>query len=408
MSRTIKSVFDEICSGLVIDKNWATKLARFRLQFTLRNDEHIEFFGGNLFGVNVVRFTPSDRAFLFEELLETDELYVENELEKLPTIIKKFQVTSDAFNNACIWLLHRIKNEKDLDSKTQHQAMMDVGLIMNYRFFTSLIFGRFKYPANREVATLVYASLSRKFAIKRLGNWNAVFNERVSEIIAKNSIHYRTILYMDDDLAVRYAISDIQGRLRSMATLLMREHMLKSEENERITTSSSSMEHDGQVILKDRERSLSKYLDYIKSVVSDGPGFIKLELVSVIEQLMPTMPPKHFSQVLSYFVSNSNKINRKESDDILDATLIHAFGYLFQNRQLIRSTNDLPQILGRLKGTYSSSRNTDQDLMKLKTSLEKIVKRETRINHAGNIAAIRTGVLLYIVARSLTKEHYSS
>ena len=58
---------EEIGSQLKIDRAWVMKLAKFRLGFTLRNEDHINFFGGNLFGVDVVRFTQSDRDYIFEE-----------------------------------------------------------------------------------------------------------------------------------------------------------------------------------------------------------------------------------------------------------------------------------------------------------------------------------------------------
>ena len=407
MTPTIKSTFDRLASSLVIDRDWLTKLARFRIGFTLRNEEHIEFFGGNLYGVNVVRFSPMDRAFLFEELLQVEETVVDRALDDVPTVIKKFIVTGDSFNNAGIWLIHRVLTDTTLDEKQRYLGATDIALLLNYRFFTSLLYRRFLFKADKGVALAVYASLSRKFAIKQFGSWNRVFEERVKETLAKTSIHYNTFIKMDDDLKVRYAISDMQGRLRSMASLLMREHMIKSDEKERIGTSSATMQHDGEAILKDRTKTLGGYTSYLQSIVADRNAFIKPELVNVIQQIMPTMPPKLFSTMLVELSALSSKIDRKRVDTLLNDTMVHAFSYLFQNRQLVRNTSDLPTILGRLKGTYSSARNTDQQLLDLRERFETLITETTKIKHSGNKSAVRTGLLLYLVARAMTKNHYS-
>lgn len=407
---TIKSAFDEICKDLVITPEWVKNLARFRVGFTVRNTEHIDFFGGNLFGVQQVRFTPMDRAYVFEELLQVDESTVERALNKVPTVIRRFHVTGDNFNNACVWLMHRIYRDNGLDDKTKHQAMTDVCLLLNYRFFTSLLVRRFsESPANPEIALAVYNGLSRKFAIKDLKSWNRVFEARVAEILNPKGIHWRTITTMDDDIkGVRYMLSDTQGRLRSMANLLMREHMNHVEEQSRVITTSATMEHDGEEIIKDQTNALLSYNRYLTTIVTEQPAFIKKELVGVIESMVTTMPSKQFLEVLVHMSSTRKQEERNEVLGIIDETLAHAFAYLYSNRQMIRNTSDLPTILIRLKGTYTSSRNTDRSLLALRKRVEKLVAKITKIRHAGNISAVRTGILLYLVARALTKKYYSS
>lgn len=406
-AKTIKDAFEEICPNLKIDKEWLRKLSRQRIQFTLRNEEHMAFFGGNLFGVNVVRFTVFDRAWLFEELMGLEEIVVDKALDAIPTVIRRFKVTGDNFNNACVWLMHKILTAPNLSNTEKHTGMMDVGLYLNYRLFTSLMGHRFKYPADPEVAMATYAGLSRKFAIKQLGNWNRVFEERVKDMISPRSIHYKTFLTMSDDVkGVRYCIQDTQGRLRSMATLLMSEHMTKSEEKEKIVTSSSILHHDGEEILKDRTGGLDRYVAYLQDVVGDPRTFIKTDLVEVIKDLLPTVPPKPFMNVLAELTADAKRMQRAELDKLLEDTLLHAFGYLFRNRQTASNTNDIVTILGLLKGTYTSSRNTEPSLVRLRKDMEQYVRKVTKIRHNGTVAAIRTGVLLYLVARAMTRSHY--
>lgn len=405
----IREMFErEMGPSLKITKDWVRKLNKFRLSFTIRNEEHINFFGGNLFGVDIVRFLQSDRDYIFEELCGVPEVVIKNKLDTLETINKNFLVSSDPLNNTIIYLVYKILNEKSLNDADKQTATTDLMLLMNYRFYTSLMYRYFQFQADPEIAKATYAGLSRKFAIKQFGNWNAVFENRVSEILSPESIHIDTLKTMNSDLAVRYAISDIQGRIRSMCKLLTREHIKMVESKERIRSESSFMEHEGEEILKDRTKSLRIHTDYLKSIVTSENSFIKSTLVNVITKVMPTMPPNHFNSVLSFMVKEARKPNNQEINNIINDTLIHAFGYLYQNKQMVKNTNDLASIIVKLRGTYTSSRNSDQLLIELKASVEELVKRSTKIKHAGNISAIRTGILLYIVARSLTIKYYSS
>lgn len=403
----IRGVFETLLKDLVIDKRFIDKLSRFRIEFTIRNEDHINFFGGNLFGVDVVRFRQSDRDYIFNELLQTDEVIIKNALDKVPTINTSFIVTSDTLNNTLIWLTHKIRNTKGLTDKQRWQGQMDVILLMNYRFYTSLMYRYFQFAADPEIAKATYASLSRKFAIKQYGSWNAVFNHRAEEILSHNSIHRRVFDTMDSDLGVRYAISDIQGRIRSMCRLLTREHLAMVAAKERIVSESAVMEHDGEEILKDKVKSLRIYTEYLHSVISDERSFIKPQLFQIICEAMPTMPPHQLQATLDYLVLEAKKPNNEIIDKLINDTLIHAFGYLYQNRQMVRNMSDLAMILTKLRGTYTSSRNSEQNLLNLREFTEDLVKRATKNKHAGNIASVRTGVLLYIVARALTMKRYS-
>lgn len=406
---SIRDTLNEHFKDLKIDARWVNLLSRFRIGFTIRNEAHMKFFGGNLFGTEVVRFTINDRDYIFEELLDSDEASVDYLLSSLPNINKNFKVTGDALNNVFIWLLYRLHNTKSITNKQREQAMMDVGLLMNYRFYTSLLSHYFrKYPADPKVATAMYAGLSKRYEIKRLGNWNRVFEERVRAFISRDSIHYHTITTMDDDIGgVRYAISDAQGRIRSMFRFLMAALVEAQKEGEQIRTESALMEHEGEQILKDRVRSLQLYGNYLKSVIVDKHAFIKQPLVVVVEKAMPTMPPKLFMQTLESLVDHAKRDSDGAISEIINETLTHAFAYLYQNRQLVRNTSDLSGILTKLRGTYSSSRNVDQQLLRLRERIEDYIRVNMKVRHAGNIAATRTGVLLYLVARAMTMNYFS-
>jgi hypothetical protein len=92
---------------------------------------------------------------------------------------------------------------------------------------------------------------------------------------------------------------------------------------------------------------------------------------------------------------------------LLDDTLVHSFTYLQANTTLVRSTHDLPGILSKLRGTYTSSRSTDPTLLALREKAEQVAKLATGNKNSNTLAALRTGLLLYICLRTYTMHYYS-
>ncbi|MCK9234828.1 MAG: hypothetical protein M0R77_00770 [Gammaproteobacteria bacterium] len=408
MATTIKGVFDELCSHLIFDDNLLKKVNAFRIGFLTRNEEHIKFFGGNLTGVEVVRFTPSDADYWTDQILGVSETLLTNELRKLPTIIPSFKVSSDTLNNSFIWMMHKFLTSSKLSKEKQRAGAFEVAMVMNYRYLTSRLWNHFRYPADPEVAAATYAALSRKFALKQYGNWTKTLEARSSDIIDPRGIHYKKILTMDDDIEVRKMINDTQLRIRSMIKNIVNVHFRLHAQGVKMTSSASVMEHEGEMILKDQVGGYSQYYRYLLDIISDKRSFVKPMLTNVIIKAMSTMPEKQFYVTLNWLSDNSKKAQYEEriSKLITDIT-IHAFNYLYSKRNTFSNTNDIGNAISSLKGAYSSSRTTDPLLISIREQTEELVAIATNTRHKGNIASVRTGVLLYIVTRALTKQYFS-
>lgn len=405
MAKTIKSVFEKECADLDIGPVLAKRLHDYQVGFVNKNEDHIAFFGGNLLGVHTVRFQPDDRNRWFQEVLEAQEDYLEELLLALPGVNADWNVSSDTMNLSCAWLAHAIYTSK-LPEKIKHEAMIDVILVLQYKFLTSRLYRLFRYPADKAVAEATYAQLSYKYAIKQHGSWAALFRARAEEIIATRSIHFRAISKMDNDRDVIYLLNDTQGRIRDMLKNIYGLFRQVHDKGTRIATTSQVIEHDGESILKDKSKTLPAYIRYLNSIVSDKNSFIRTELTDVIEKLMFTMPPRLFRQTLGFMSDNYRQPRAKEIEQVLQEVLLHAFDYLSQNRSLVRNERDLPGILSKLRGVYMSSRSTDPALFTLREKTEKIVKQATDSRNDSVIASVRTGVLLYLVARTFSMHHY--
>jgi hypothetical protein len=407
MDVSIKGVFESECADLAIDAQLAKRLHLYAVGFAHKNQDHIEFFGGNLTGVQVVRFTDGDRDQWFHEILQADEGALEERLLALPTVNAEFNVSSDTMNLSCAWLLHALLISKKLSDHLRHQAMIDVALVLQYKFLTSRLYRHFKYPADRATAEATYAALTYKYAIKQYGSWAGVLNARSEEIVSPTGLHHQAVETMTPDSAVIYFLNDTQGRIRDMLKNIYDVFLQVHRQGIKISSTSSMVEHDGVEILKDKSKNLLAYTRYINSIITDRNSFIREELVTVIEKQMKTMPPRLFKESLEWMSDNYRQAGASMIEELLNETLIHSFDYLAENRSLVRNSTDLASLLTRLRGVYMSSRSTDPALFSLREKAEKIVKLATQNKNTSVIAAVRTGILLYLIARAYSMRYYA-
>lgn len=408
MDQNVKSIFEDECGKLVLDSKFVKRLHAYQVGFAHKNEEHVRFFGGNLLGVEVVRFTSNDRDQWFHEILQAHEYELERRLIALPGVNEDWIVSSDTMNLSIAWLSHVLYHAPKLSDKEKHQAMVDIFLILQYKYLTSLLYRYFKFPCDKAVAEATYSQLSYKFDIKKYGNWQALFNARAEEIISDKGIWKDVIRELDNDVRIGKMLADIQGRIRDMMKNIYGVLDRVRKQGVRISSTSSIIEHDGEQVLKDKSKNLLAYVRYLNSIVSDKNSFIRPELETIVAKAMPTMPESLLNTSLVWMSNNYRQPSAAVIEDLLTETLIHSFDYLESDRAAIKNTTDLPGLLSRLRGVYMSSRSTDPTLMDLRKKAESVVHQATGNKNTAVISAVRTGILLYIVLRSFTMKHYST
>lgn len=402
----IKTLFETNCQDLVFDEKLAKKVSGYQIGFVNKNEEHMVFFGGNLTGVQVVRFTTADKDKWFSEILEADDIVMEEALLEVNAIDKNWHVATNIFNMSCLWVIHKFLTS-DLDEKIKARAALDAALALQYKFLSSLLYQFFRFPCDSRTAQAAYAQLSYKFSLKKFGSWYATLENRCKDLVDKDGLHYQTLLRFDNDVDIIKALNDSQGRLRDMMKNIYSVLMDVHRSGVKIKTTNSLLDNDGEVSLKDKTHNLNNYTKYLQSVLGDKDSFIKLELTELIEKIMFTMSPKMFLTSLEWCSDNYIGHYNKEIDELVTETMIHSFGYMSDNRTVIKNNHDLATLLTRLRGVYMSSRSTDPDLMKLRKLSTDVIKKATKSKNENMIAAIRTGLLLYIVLRAMTYSHYS-
>ena len=105
----IKKLMEDAFSKTPIDDKLFAKLHEFKQLFINRDDEHIKFFGGNLLGVNPIKFLPRDKNELLDVIFQVDEDYIKDTAKKLPSMKNEDWIRyTDPVNLCCLYLVHRI------------------------------------------------------------------------------------------------------------------------------------------------------------------------------------------------------------------------------------------------------------------------------------------------------------
>ncbi len=402
MTMTIKEVFAKHGKNLTVDATLVRRLNNFGNGWINRSESHVAWVGGNLLGVDPIKFKTTDRQSWFEDILQMDEQALEDDLHSSPEVDPDFQVSSDAFNQSCIYLAYRIATSS-LPDHTKHAALVDTFLIMQYKLMSSIMSHYFKHPADRPTAQATYESLNKKFMIKALGSWGAVLHARAEDIIAAHSIHYQTYTKYNDGKRVVYMINDIQGRLREQIKALTNEFYKVRESGSRYQLVSATIERDGLTVIKDKVGTYQTYTRYLKGLLSDRPSFIRPELAKIVCDLQHTMPPKAFDDALGWISANATN---KDVLMLVDEALNHAYDYIMHTREFQTGNVNIGLLLTRLRALYMASRKVNPILIRCTDIADEIVAREVRSQNPSLRASVRTGVLLCVVLRGFAYTYY--
>ena len=404
MPNNIKSIFDSHGSSVKFDRKLLKDLRDYGNAFVNASEDNIHFFGGNSIGVYPVKFKPSDRHEFLIDILGLEESEIRSEVKALPTVNEDWVRGTDVMNLSCLWLAHRFK-VSTLPAKEKYDGMYQSILILNFKLITSLMTHFFPHPVNPELSQMIYDQLSLKYTLKKEGSWMGLMIERTEDIIDEKGIHADTLSKFNDDGDIQYMITDVQGRLRSIIKNLwevladIREKDLKRHKQ------SYFSDLEGEMVIRDMSKKYSSYRLYIEGVTNSPMSeFIKPELITVIASMLPTMPKPLLGEGLVSFHEQHTKKN-KLTIEWLDLIVVHCFEQVIADPKISKKLHNIPELLVYMKSLYMASKSKG-DVEKLRIIGEKFIKKHVKQNNPSQIASIRTGIMLYIIVRMLSKDHY--
>lgn len=410
--QTMLEVLDEHFKDVKFDAALCKRIIEYSIRFMNRNEDHSAFFGGVLMGVNPVYFYDTDRELWFEDVLGVDEDMLQYDFQKADGVDPKNQkVASDVMNYTPGYITQRLLQSTGIPIKTVHEACRHAFQVLHYKYITSLLVRRFKYPARREVMEATFAQLNYKFDIKTIGSWGKLVKDRAEGIIDPSSI-YGPLLHnkpgVDEEYWMRRVVTDTQTRIRELINKYYGMYITVLNSGVTIRTTSDMMVNtDNEMVLRDKVNGYRTYLTYMHAVCTNKDNLIKPELLPIIESAMHTMPGQMLQTTLEFMARNFNQPRSKDLTKFVDECLLYTFEYMQSMKQSVQRQNDLKDLVTRVRLLVMAPKTSDVRVLTIRDMGDAIVKNATNSRHAGQIASTRTGLMLYIMLRAMCKNYYT-
>lgn len=412
MTLHIREVYDKHFSEVKIDSNLCRRIINYTMRYMNASADHVAFFGGVLMGVYSIKFLDSDKEIWYDDVLMINEDLLKADLLKADYIEPSHVVSSDPYNYIPGYLTLRLNGARGIPNNLKREAQECLFIMLHSKYMGSLMARRFRYPARKEIMEETFAALNYKFDIKFIGSWERLFRDRADSIIRQGSIYDRYLNERlskgdDQDYWAKRIVTDTQSRLRELVNKYYSLYIeiLESGRSVRVT-SDIGINTDGEMILRDITTGYSTYLNYIKNIVTDKGSFIRPELVNVIESTISSMPSHLFIRALEHMSDNFN-FDHDRISKFMDNSVIFAFNLMQSERSSLRRTQDLKGLMTKVRSKLMAPKNTEPEIVIIREFGERLIRDAINIRNPAVIASVRSGCVLYLVLRTMTKNHYS-
>ncbi len=408
MDNSLNEVFSRHFSHVVFDEKLATEIYKYHIYLSTMNPEHIQFFGGNLLGVNILRYTPKDIRRFYDTILDVDYATLEEDVRKVPTIYHENSISGDILNLTLFYMIHRFFTTPKMSEPRRQRAAYDVALIFCYRCTFALTNNYFKYPVDPKVAQAAYANLSNKHLIKKYKTWKNLCDYRAKRIVEKVNekgqpgLNYQRLYLFNDDLAVTSMIQDSQGRFKSIFSIYYNEFDKVHKDGRSIAVTSATItDVDGDEVIREKTKGVEPLINYSRELINDGAGFIDPELITVVADMNANSSYKMIKSVLEWLTQAYHDPKHNKAVDKFMVDVIVQSMYYIEHNIPINQRKDLVYILVTLKNLYLSTRSTDPQLLSIRQQGEKLIKIHSKKASTSLISATRSAIILYITLRVL-------
>ena len=371
-----------------------------------------------VFGVSMRSLIDMAKEFLFSFFKNSSIFGISaGEARKIisdiTTIDANFKVASDPMNVLVTYLLYLICNSS-IPQQLKTDAMFKLLMLLQYKFFTSLVNHRFKYKPDEAVMRAMFESLTNKFDIKQYGTWKRVMEARASQFILPDSLHYNTFLKYDDDKKILYVITDVQTRIRNQINIVTQEFMKTKERQDKIGSYSHiGSDVDGEKIIIDNNSSFDSMTSNVYNDSLSVPRFLDDQAIQLISGLFSGLNQSKirsfliaFSELAVKQSKSGQMFNIKEENGVvlligaqvlIQNIIQKSYRYCIQNKV---NLNNLPAILKAIKDVYSSSRISDDGIIQVRESVNHLVEALQSSRREATMSSFRIAFILYIILLS--------
>lgn len=391
----------------------ANKIIDYVIRYELKGTNPLAF-NTYMLGVHKCFFGNNDRDN-FLSLFNITVSDIRTATAKVSSINSQLRVLSDPFNLWIPYVIHGILVSPALSKfPKQHEAAIKCIMLLQYKFFTSLVNHYFPYTPNENIMRAMFENMQYKFEIKVHGTWANVLKARAEQLLSDSSIHLKTLYDFNNDKNILYFISDLQTRVRSqMNTVTAAFYEAKQKNDTIMTYSSMGVDNEGVSSLIDASNPIESAISNIYSDCLNLNSFLDPKLMSIAISQFKNVNPvtfKSFIIAFSEYAVKMHKSGKSKEITVIEDYELYTGPEIFVTtllRQCYRfCTNnriDLNRpllVLKAIKDAFSSSRISDEDILKLRKTMEHFVLKLQANRREIIMSGLRIGFVLYLILLS--------
>lgn len=390
--------FDNLFIDLRIDSEFYKIIESFVYKWANKNDDHIEFLGGNTIGVQVVRFSVQDDRIFYDNFNINYE-DIKDKILKVKGIDKTRKVASNPHYLTLMYFIYRTYDSKILSEEMKLKLIKYIYTIFAYRVISGRLTHYFKYPLDPEVAKTVTEKLSNRFILKKMGSWNKLIEYRTKDVLP-GGLHYKTLNTLEIE-PIQKTVADLFIRIKDVFKNIYKVIIAVLDSNN-IIKSENKIENikDTDPHYKDTI-NLDSYIVYIKSILYNHNDLIIPDLVKLVSLRVYNMN----SDFLITGLKNLGTIDHNDLDYIIDYIIPMMFGVISKKGITSNFKQNILTIIDLLRGYVATNTIQDNILQGTKSILidyfESII--ETKLNR-DIYYKLTYSLLVYLFVRILYKE----
>lgn len=402
---TVLETFNEIFKDVEFDKNLYKLILHSNIKLITKN-ENKNFFGGQLIGCYVVKYTYYDKDEFFSYVFDKDSEEIEKKLKTISTLNQSFKISFDSINLTCFYIAHKFLTNNKLSKKEQLEYAAEILNYFNYRTLLVICSNYFIYPISEEEALSLFERLSNRYIIKKVKNWNEYCQYRSNEYLESKQIVLLKSFRNDDELP--NAINDLFIRTKDTLKNIYREFIKLQEDDNSIGVRKSTLNDlEGKEIIVDNLHSAEKYSSILVSSLSDKNNFIRSDYVNVTLSIIKNISYKHINECLELFYEYSHKDSKtfNETQQLLTSIIINTLSYIQKHNLYVKEGASIIKILNMITGVLLYSRKTNVEINTLKQQLsnhiDKIYNVYTKKKLSSKVKPnLRNAFYVYVLIRT--------
>ena len=402
--KDVKVFFKEKLGEYKISSNLTKDLKNFRLDWSTKDSDYIDFLGSNLLGVHNINFSILDDDKLMNVVLKIkDYKELQSEIYLVKDIEKNFKIGSNIIYQTLMYIAYLYHTDKKMNHREKEAGIKELCLIMQFKMFSSIYGHYFKWRPSEAIATAVYNKLSHKFLIKQLGTWQEVFEFRASSCLDKRELNYKRLNKYDSETSVRL-ITDIQIKLKEQIKHIYKVLVDITENKEGIIQESSTFVggENGDEQIVDLTGGIGSYINNVKTIAFIPNDFLDSELITIVSSLFKNVNRDLIYTFLKY-MSDNDKKDAKDIIEYIEKSLLITFNYLQRNNVNIEKREYLPKALMMIRNFWAASKVKNEEMIDVKEFLVKEAFKCTGKKTNWVNVTLALSYVVYIFLRSLKK-----